>query len=197
MRLYASVDAKRAGVCRVWKPFPNHRRPKRGQQRYGSRLHRSRVYNSAMWVLMIWLATIALDECCKPTRVGIVPSYGAAQTIGQPDKKEPISREGFLAIEWRSGSDLSSAGTPIDGFPISFGADGSVESRNLGEMRWSLTDGILELSYRNSQPEPRVRLRFEWREPGVFWSCSPGAMLIAPKPIFAKEWKSSETRRCR
>lgn len=151
-----------------------------------------------MWLLMICLA-IASNEWCKLTRVGIVASYGAAQTIGQPAKKEPISREGFLAVEWRFGSDLISIGPPIEGFPISFGRDGSFASRNLGGMdRWSLTDGILELSSRNSVAEPRpIRVRFEWREPGVFWSCVPGPQLIAPKSIFAKEWKSSETRRCR
>jgi hypothetical protein len=64
-----------------------------------------------------------------------------------------------------------------------------------GRHRWSLTDGILELSNRDPRRDDRP-IRFEWRKPGVFLSC-PAAMLIAPKPMFANEWESSETRRCR
>jgi hypothetical protein len=142
-----------------------------------------------MWVLMIWLATMVSDESVAPTRASIAASYGGAvQTAGQTDKTEPISREAFLATEWRFGAEAIPAVRP-DGFPLTFGADGSMEPMNIsGINRWSLDDGILELSNSNSRKGERS-MRFEWGAPGVFRSCSRAGMLIAPKPIFAKEWK--------
>jgi len=149
-----------------------------------------------MWVLMIWLATIAWDDCSKPRPESIAVAYKAAGTVGQTPK-EPMSRETFLATEWGFGARSISIPPPQEGFPITFREDGSIEPFNLSLItRWSLTaDGILELS-----PDPRLGdgpIRFEWREPGVFLSCSSrAAMLIAPKTIFAREWSSAWTR-CR
>jgi len=147
-----------------------------------------------MWVLMIWLA-IASDDCAKPTPEIIAAVYKAAYTVGQTPK-ERIFREKFLATKWGFGAELISVGPPPEGFPITFREDGSIEPFNIsGITRWSLTDGILELS--NHDPRRGDRpIRFEWREPGVFLSCSRAAMLIAPKTIFAREWSSAWTR-CR
>jgi hypothetical protein len=147
------------------------------------------MYTSAMWVLMIWLATMVSDERCAPTRAsGAVFYEGVVQTADQRDKTEPISREAFLATEWRFGAEVIPAPRG-DGFPLTFRADGSLERMNMsGINRWSLDDGILELSSSNSRKGERS-IRFEWGAPGVFRSCSRTAMLIAPKPIFAKEWK--------
>ena len=138
---------------------------------------------SILWLIVaLWVLLIINDGPAEYT-VSIAASYGAAQTVGQTPK-EPISREVFLRTEWGFYSESIPVGFPPGGFPITFREDGSIEPFNLSLItRWSLTDGILELS-----ADPRFGagpIRFEWREPGVFLSCS-GLMLIAPKTTFAK-----------
>src|SRR5262245_15286024 len=127
-----------------------------------------------MWALLTWFAILASDECSRPTSVCISLSCGTVRPASQTARTEPISRETFLATEWGFGAEVISIAPPREGFPMTFREDGSIEPFNLsGITRWSLTDGILELSGRDSGAGPRpVPLRFEWRDPGVFWSCS-------------------------
>jgi hypothetical protein len=105
--------------------------------------------------------------------IGVIAiAIGPTQATSLRAQNTIISREEFLATEWRLYG-VVFAMHPPGGFPITFRPDGSLLTRNfLYTTTWSLSDGVLRLSGSNGEPYYRL----DWVPyAGAFLDCrGPG-----------------------